>query len=60
MKNMMAELRKKVKVGLVGGSDFVKIQEQMGGGDGESKLIRTLNLYGNPALTYTVFTHESY
>ncbi|XP_031554162.1 phosphomannomutase-like [Actinia tenebrosa] len=33
MKTMMAELRKKVKVGLVGGSDFVKIQEQMGGDD---------------------------
>lgn len=60
MKNMMAELRKKVKVGLVGGSDFVKIQEQMGGGDGESKLIKTLSLYGNPAIKYTVFTHESY
>jgi hypothetical protein len=37
MKAMMADLRKKVKVGLVGGSDFVKIQEQMGGDDGEAK-----------------------
>ena len=34
MKTLMAELRKKVKVGLVGGSDFVKLQEQMGGDDG--------------------------
>ena len=35
MKEFMAELRKKVTVGLVGGSDLVKIQEQMGGSDGK-------------------------
>ncbi|XP_068671746.1 uncharacterized protein [Montipora foliosa] len=31
MKAFMKELRKKVTVGLVGGSDFPKLQEQMGG-----------------------------
>lgn len=34
MKQFMAELRKKVTVGLVGGSDYVKLQEQMGTKDG--------------------------
>ncbi|KXJ20601.1 phosphomannomutase [Exaiptasia diaphana] len=33
MKTLMSNLRKKAKVGLVGGSDFVKLQEQMGGDD---------------------------
>lgn len=33
MKEFMKELRKKVAVGLVGGSDFPKLQEQMGGED---------------------------
>ena len=37
MKEFMKELRKKVAVGLVGGSDFPKLQEQMGGEDGEVK-----------------------
>lgn len=35
MKDFMKELRKKVAVGLVGGSDFPKLQEQMGGEDGK-------------------------
>ena len=35
MAEFMNDLKKKVKVGLVGGSDFVKIAEQMGGDDGE-------------------------
>lgn len=35
MKEFMKKLRTKVVVGLVGGSDFHKIQEQMGGDDGK-------------------------
>ena len=35
MKEFMAELRKKVTVGLVGGSDYVKVQEQMASKDGK-------------------------
>lgn len=34
MKDFMKELRKKVTVALVGGSDFPKLQEQMGGDNG--------------------------
>ncbi|EDO47912.1 predicted protein [Nematostella vectensis] len=33
MRELMAELRKKVKIGLVGGSDQCKVEEQMGGED---------------------------
>ena len=33
MDNFLQELKKKVLVGLVGGSDFVKIAEQMGNHD---------------------------
>ena len=35
MKEFMKKLRTKVVIGLVGGSDFHKIQEQMGGDDGK-------------------------
>ena len=38
MKEFLVELRKKVKVGLVGGSDFSKLQEQMGGDDGTQQI----------------------
>lgn len=36
MSEFLDDLMKKVKVGLVGGSDLVKIAEQMGGDDGKS------------------------
>lgn len=42
MKEFMKELRKKVAVGLVGGSDFPKLQEQMGGEDGEIMLWKVI------------------
>jgi len=42
MKEFMKELRKKVAVGLVGGSDFPKLQEQMGGEDGEVMLCKVI------------------
>ena len=35
MENFLQELKSKVKVALVGGSDLVKIAEQMGGDDGK-------------------------
>ena len=35
----MAKLRQKVSVGLVGGSDFPKLQEQMGGDNGGHYLL---------------------
>ena len=41
MKATIAALREKVTVGLVGGSDFVKVNEQM---DGQGQLPRTLGL----------------
>jgi phosphomannomutase len=34
MKGFMTRLRKRYVVGLVGGSDFAKVQEQMGGDEG--------------------------
>ena len=34
MKEFMTRLRERYIVGLVGGSDLVKVQEQMGGDDG--------------------------
>ena len=34
MQEFLQKLRSKVKVALVGGSDLVKIAEQMGGDDG--------------------------
>ena len=37
MENFLQELKSKVKVALVGGSDLVKIAEQMGGDDGKSE-----------------------
>lgn len=33
MKNFLAKLRGTVDVGLVGGSDYAKAQEQLGGGE---------------------------
>jgi hypothetical protein len=36
MKEFLFQLRDKVDVGMVGGSDYSKAQEQLGGGDGES------------------------
>ena len=49
MEEFIKRLREKVMVGLVGGSDLVKIREQMGqnGGDGElrkSELLICFNL----------------
>ena len=44
MKEFMKELRKKVAVGLVGGSDFPKLQEQMGGEDGEVKFWKAIGI----------------
>ena len=35
MKEFLFQLRDKVDVGMVGGSDYSKAQEQLGGGDGE-------------------------
>lgn len=37
MKEFLAKLREKVDVGVVGGSDYPKAQEQLGGGDGRLK-----------------------
>ena len=34
MEELLQKLRSKVKVALVGGSDLVKVAEQMGGDDG--------------------------
>ena len=51
MKAFMKELRKKVTVALVSGSDFPKVQEQMGNENGKM----------NPNLTLTVtseFAHK--
>jgi len=35
MKQFMLDLKKKVVIGIVGGSDYDKMQEQMGGDDGK-------------------------
>ena len=35
MKSFLQELRKKCVIGIVGGSDLPKQEEQMGGGSGE-------------------------
>ena len=40
MKEFILELKKKVVIGIVGGSDFDKMQEQMGGDD--SKEMRVI------------------
>jgi len=40
MKEFMKELRKKVAVALVGGSDFPKLEEQMGGDNGQCVLFK--------------------
>lgn len=44
MKAFMKELRKKVTVALVSGSDFPKVQEQMGNENGEINPNLTLTL----------------
>ena len=36
MKNFLLEVKKRAVIGIVGGSDLVKMQEQMGAGDGEN------------------------
>ena len=43
MKEFMKKLREKVVVALVGGSDFPKLEEQMGGDNG--KIIFFLKIY---------------
>lgn len=45
MKEFMMNLKKKVVVGIVGGSDYGKMQEQMGGDDGKhgDKILRLQN-----------------
>ena len=35
MKEFLLEIKKRAVIGIVGGSDLVKMQEQMGAGDGE-------------------------
>jgi hypothetical protein len=35
MKEFLCQLRNKVDVGMVGGSEYCKAQEQLGGGDGK-------------------------
>ena len=37
MKEFLCQLRNKVDIGMVGGSDYSKAQEQLGGGDGKTK-----------------------
>ena len=37
MKEFLCQLRDKVDIGMVGGSDYSKAQEQLGGGDGKMK-----------------------
>ena len=41
----LQELKKKVVVGLVGGSDLVKISEQMSMGDQDGKTYRKIGCY---------------
>ena len=36
MKDFLLEVKKRAVIGIVGGSDLVKMQEQMGAGDGEN------------------------
>lgn len=50
MKDFLVQLRDKVDIGMVGGSDYSKVQEQLGGGDGESEMIgNILNFFWQPA-----------
>ena len=44
MKEFMKKLRKKVVVALVGGSDFPKLEEQMGGDNGKFSKLQELRL----------------
>ena len=37
MKEFLCQLHDKVDIGMVGGSDYSKAQEQLGGGDGKMK-----------------------